>query len=236
MASNELFLNVFDTIVKDVNFYQHLQKSSNLIDKLDKVDGFFDQIKKIATMEQNFMLSDFVNYLNIIKENSIDITKDSIMGDLGGVKLMTAHHAKGLEFDNVFVIGANSNKWESKRINSKLKIIKEVYQTDDSKDEAEERNLFFVCLTRAKKQITITYCDNDQEGKNLIESAFVNEIKEEYKETCIPDIANQFQSERINFIPKQSKQYTIKDKELIKEIFSKNGLSVTAFNNYLECP
>ncbi len=110
MSSNELFLNVFDTIIKDVNFYQHLQKSDNVLDKLDKVDGFFDQIKKIATMEQNFMLANFIEYLNIIKENSIDITKDSILGDLGGVKLMTAHHAKGLEFDNVFVLGANSNK------------------------------------------------------------------------------------------------------------------------------
>lgn len=56
------------------------------------------------------MLFDFINYLNIIEENSIDINKESILGDTSGIKLMTAHHAKGLEFDHVFVIGANTNK------------------------------------------------------------------------------------------------------------------------------
>ena len=56
------------------------------------------------------MLADFINYLNIIKENSIDIDRESILGDTSGVKLMTAHHAKGLEFDYVFIIGTNTNK------------------------------------------------------------------------------------------------------------------------------
>jgi superfamily I DNA/RNA helicase len=56
------------------------------------------------------MLSDFINYLNIVEENSIDINKESILGDISGIKLMTAHHAKGLEFDHVFIIGTNNNK------------------------------------------------------------------------------------------------------------------------------
>jgi len=103
-------------------------------------------------------------------------------------------------------------------------------------EEREERNLFFVCLTRAKKQIFISYSDFDNDGKNLLPSAFINDIKDEYKENSIIDISSQLKNERINFIPKISKNENIKDKELIKEIFTKNGLSVTAFNNYLECP
>jgi len=178
----------------------------------------------------------FINYLGIIKENSIDINKDSILGDLGGVKLMTAHHAKGLEFDYVFIIGANNNKWEGKKVINKLKLIPEVYHISSGKDEGEERNLFFVCLTRAKKQIFITYNENDKSGKDLIASSFINEIKDEYKEFFSPEISEQFKNERLNFVEKQNKNYNIQDKDLIKEIFTKNGLSVTAFNNYLECP
>jgi len=105
-----LFLNLIDMIVKDVNFYNYLQTSHNIVDKIDKIDGFFDQIKRIAQSQPNFMLADFINYLNIIKENSIDIDRESILGDSSGVKLMTAHHAKGLEFDYVFIIGTNTNK------------------------------------------------------------------------------------------------------------------------------
>jgi superfamily I DNA/RNA helicase len=105
-----------------------------------------------------------------------------------------------------------------------------------NKDEGEEKNLFFVCLTRAKKQIFITYSENDKDGKDLIASSFINEIKDEYKESCSPEISEQFKNERLNFVEKQNKNYNIQDKDLIKEIFTKNGLSVTAFNNYLECP
>jgi len=56
------------------------------------------------------MLSNFINDLNTIIDNSIDISKDSILGDISGIKLMTAHHAKGLEFEYVFIIGANTNR------------------------------------------------------------------------------------------------------------------------------
>ncbi|MFA5230173.1 MAG: 3'-5' exonuclease [Candidatus Paceibacterota bacterium] len=96
--------------MKDVKFYNYLQTSNNIVDKIDKIDGFFDQIKRIAQPQRNFMLSDFINYLNIVEENSIDINKESILGDISGIKLMTAHHAKGLEFDHVFIIGTNNNK------------------------------------------------------------------------------------------------------------------------------
>ncbi len=235
LASNELFVRLFDVVVKDINLYEHLQKE-NFIDKLDKVDGFFDQIKKLTTMDQNLKLADFINYLKIIAENSIDLNKDSILGDLGGVKLMTAHHAKGLEFDYVFIIRANSNRWEGKRVPAKLKLIPEISLKAQTKEESEERNLFYVCLTRAKKQLFITHCDFDQDGKSLIESSFINEIKEEYKDIKMPDIGKDFREKRANFIQKPDKAYTLKDKELILEIFMKNGLSATALNNYLKCP
>jgi len=235
LANNEIFINLFNTILKDIQFYEYLQKKNYIIDKIDKIDGLFDQIKQMAQIEHNLKLSDFINYLDIIKENSIDISKDSILGDLSGIKLMTAHHAKGLEFDYVFIIGANHNKWEGKRVNNKLKLIPEVYQLNE-KEEGEERNLFFVCLTRAKKQIFITFFENDNDGKDLISSSFINEIKDEFKEVNNPDITEQFKNEKINFIVKENKNFTIQDKELVKEIFTKNGLSVTGFNNYLECP
>ncbi len=236
LSKNELFINFFDKLIKDINFYEYIQKSDNVVDKLDKLDGLFDQIKKITQMEDNFSLDSFIKYLDIIEENSIDINKDSILGDLSGVKLMTAHHAKGLEFDYVFIINANENKWEGKIVRDNLKLLPQVYNSSVEQEESEEINLFFVCLTRAKKEIYITYSENDSNGKNLIPSIFVNEIKEEFKELEAINNFEEFKKEHFSFISKPSKKYTIQDKELVKEIFTKNGLSVTAFNNYLECP
>ncbi len=236
-ASNELFINLFEQIIKDVSFYEYIQKSNNIVDKIDKIDGLFDQIKKLAQIDKTFFLADFIKYLDIVLENGIEVNRDSLLGDLSGVKLMTAHSAKGLEFEYVFIIGVVSNNWEGKRVSSKLKLIPEVYNLPiNDTDDDEERNLFFVCLTRAKKQLFVSFYETQSDGKNVVESAFINDIKDEYKDFEKLNLEEAFKKEHIHFVSSQTREASIKDKELIKEIFTKHGLSVTAFNNYLECP
>jgi len=118
-----------------------------------------------------------------------------------------------------------------------LKLIPEVYNLkDEDVDASEERNLFFVCLTRAKKQLFVTFYETQADGKSVVESAFINEIKDEYKEFEKLNLEEAFKNEKIHFMTSKTKEASIKDKELIKELFTQHGLSVTAFNNYLECP
>lgn len=62
-----------------------------------------------------------------------------------GVKLMTVHAAKGLEFDTVFIVGLEDGLFPHAR------------DGDDSVDQEEERRLFYVALTRAKKRAYLTY-------------------------------------------------------------------------------
>ena len=236
-STNELFINLFEKIIKDVSFYEYIQTCNNIVDKIDKIDGLFDQIKKLAQIDKTFFLSDFIKYLDIVEASGIDVNRDSLLGDLSGIKLMTAHSAKGLEFEYVFIIGATSNNWEGKRTVNKLKLIPEVYNLkDEDVDASEERNLFFVCLTRAKKQLFVTFYETQADGKSVVESAFINEIKDEYKEFEKLNLEEAFKNEKIHFMTSKTKEASIKDKELIKELFTQHGLSVTAFNNYLECP
>ena len=63
-----------------------------------------------------------------------------------GVLLITAHSAKGLEFSDVFVVGAEEGVFPHRR------------SLDSSADIEEERRLFYVACTRARKELSITYC------------------------------------------------------------------------------
>ena len=75
---------------------------------------------------------------------------------------MTMHGAKGLEFDTVFVIGANE------------KIMP--YKKAETVDEIEEeRRLFYVAMTRAKKRLVISYT-KEKNGKKMEASRFVGEV------------------------------------------------------------
>jgi len=62
-----------------------------------------------------------------------------------GVLLMTVHAAKGLEFDTVFVTGLEEGLFPH-----------EGNESDDQRDEEEERRLFYVALTRAKRCLVLT--------------------------------------------------------------------------------
>ncbi len=80
-----------------------------------------------------------------------------------GVALHTMHGAKGLEYDNVFIIGANEGNMPYK----KAKLPKEI---------EEERRLFYVAVTRAKKRLAICHT-RERNGKNISPSRFIFELK-----------------------------------------------------------
>lgn len=78
------------------------------------------------------------------------------------VSLITMHGAKGLEFDTVFIIESNEGVIPYK----KAKLDKEI---------EEERRMFYVAMTRAKKRLIISYVKN-KNGKELNPSRFVQEL------------------------------------------------------------
>lgn len=89
------------------------------------------------------------------------------------VLMMTLHSAKGLEFKNVFMIGAEEGVFPG---------MQAIY---DMNEMEEERRLAYVGITRAKKNLFMTAAARrmifGQTSYNRI-SRFVNEIPEEYKD------------------------------------------------------
>ena len=119
----------------------------------------------IRFMEENeeHSLSDYLENIALITDlDSYDQGEDRVV-------LMTMHGAKGLEFTNVFLVGAEENIFPSYR--SQL----------DMTEIEEERRLAYVAITRAKKRLFITHTrqrllyGNTQ--RNRI-SRFVKEIPE----------------------------------------------------------
>jgi DNA helicase-2/ATP-dependent DNA helicase PcrA len=79
----------------------------------------------------------------------------------GKIPIMTVHQVKGLEFDNVFVIGLNENS----------------FPLPNSRDLEEEKRLFYVALTRAKQGIYLSSSNFDHWGRPQAPSRFLNYLK-----------------------------------------------------------
>lgn len=79
----------------------------------------------------------------LIEEAALQSDQDELAEKLPAVSLMTVHASKGLEFDAVFVTGLEQGLFPSLR--------------DDTRDTEEERRLFYVAVTRARKFLYVTY-------------------------------------------------------------------------------
>ena len=83
----------------------------------------------------------------ILEDAALATDQDSLEGDPKGVRLSTVHASKGLEFDVVFVTGLEQDLFPHKAIDGKGR----------TRDDEEERRLFYVALTRARKKIYLTH-------------------------------------------------------------------------------
>ena len=83
------------------------------------------------------------------------------------IPIITVHQAKGLEFDTVFLAGIQNNTFPS-------------YMAIKEGNLAEEKRVFYVAITRAKKRLVITYNSQGKYGHRNEISQFINYIPKEF--------------------------------------------------------
>ena len=106
----------------------------------------FENIEELASVAARHDASSGKESIALfLAESSLASDQDEMdQGEKGGVTLMTAHAAKGLEFDTVFISGMEEGLFPHANMNEK------------DRDEEEERRLFYVAMTRAKERLFLT--------------------------------------------------------------------------------
>lgn len=122
----------YDEFLKEYAAYRKIS-SEDLFAVLEEI---WQNSKGYGTIKEWF--EHIESYGKMLKE------QNKKNGEKEGVNLMTMHAAKGLEFDTVFVIEANEGSCPYKKA------------TTDEEIE-EERRLFYVAMTRAKRKLVISY-------------------------------------------------------------------------------
>ncbi len=248
-SKNRGAMEAFEMIVYESGFIEAVLNHPTATEKLAKFHALFDLLKSFIERQKNYTLDDFFTYLDLMEEHDIAIRGKDTVRSPGRVRLMTAHGSKGQEFEYVFIMNAVDRKWGSRSHKESIKLPSKIYrgvaETADEKEEsdiADERNVFYVALTRAQKELFITMAENDRDGKEQLPTQFIAELKENILARLDATAYEKYFTEHrteIEFTPayvNNPRLPELKDKEFLNELFRTQGISVTALNNYLECP
>ena len=112
-----------------------------------KLLSSIDEYRSSASRDMFSAISEFISSSALY---GLDFLSSDMPSDEDTVNLMTLHAAKGLEFKHVYIIGLNRGAFPMIRARSK--------------DDEEEKRLFFVGITRAKDTLEISYYTNPEPG------------------------------------------------------------------------
>jgi ATP-dependent exoDNAse (exonuclease V) beta subunit len=245
------------TMLKDKNVEEIVKEVYRLIgvgvlgDEQDKdereiimnLNKFYELSKKHSELYEN-SLSGFIYYLDILSKLGIEV--DAVEIEEGGVRLMTLHATKGLEFKVVIVSNLAQKRFPIERYGRSslipLELFPEIKCNKDGKSDElileyekkhslmEERRLCYVAFTRAKENLFLTYA-LDYGGKKAFPSKFLDEIKFKKSE----DIA--FSEDRDDRWHEQeiTASHDEKKEKKEREILLKRTLSPSALLLFEEC-
>ena len=165
--------DIADLVIRETKIIDELRKDEspesivrveNIQELLNGIRDFIEDQKEIADSKNN--LSEFLSTVSLATDFDLDL---NLSQDF--VSLMSLHSSKGLEFKNVFIVGLEEDLFPS------------ALSYNTREDLEEERRLFYVGITRAKKNLYISYANSRYRWGKLIsceESRFIEEIDNDF--------------------------------------------------------
>lgn len=232
VAKNDSLVWGFNKIADESGFRAQLTALPEATEILPLFEALLRTVERFAEREKRATVADFLNHLAEARKHKVEIlTESNPSVGSNGVAIMTAHRAKGLEFDSVFILHANDGVWGGRRHRHDFNLPIFGKIADLSVDESDERRLFYVALTRAKKEVVIVYHQQGEDNRERLPSRFIAEIGSLHLEKIMAQGRSASGGRLAMSRPK-----LLADKNYLNALFLERGLSVTHLNNYLNCP
>lgn len=241
-SENKSMPELLETILRESGLLRQITESAQRVERLHRLRRFFDEVKRITARHPDLRLENLLKHFDRLILNNIQLVPQSLnVGEgVGSVRLMTAHKAKGLEFKHVFLPNLVDKHWGNSRRKSLIKLPACIIQAGNFEEEEngeDERRLFYVALTRAKRHLYLTYSES-KNGKEQLPSQFLAEINPSYLSPIAQDAALGPTGAHLMalFSPIKENSFTSQEEEYLRQLISELPITPTGLNNYLRCP
>lgn len=215
------------------------------VDPLDfaALQAFFDRVRYRAYEQPEFAFRHLLQDIALYEqpENSglrMSYSMPHIVDE--GVRLLTAHQSKGLEFETVFLVNFRESHWDKRRNPSGLSLPEDLLYGWEKEQKGfergqDERRVAYVAMTRAKKELVFTCAREISTGdkaRQVSPSAFFAEagpLPEREIPLKNPERASSLLLTQIRHIDEEMASF-------LRHRLQDFSLSVTALNHFLEDP
>ncbi|QIN79467.1 DNA helicase PcrA [Rubrobacter marinus] len=169
--------------VLDESGYRKELEAEGTVEAESRMENLVELVNAAAEYERVELEPSLDGFL---QEQALFSEADKLTGE-GRATLMTLHNAKGLEYDYVFIVGMEEGTFPHAR-------------SLDEQNLEEERRLFYVGITRARKALTLSYArirSTYGEREYQMPSRFLSEIPEELKAGSVPGVSRGAGSSRL---------------------------------------
>jgi DNA helicase-2/ATP-dependent DNA helicase PcrA len=202
--------------------------------KIKNIRIFFDKIRKFSELADDDSVYSFAKHLDLLRQVGDNPATAEAELEEDAVNVLTFHKAKGLEFPVVFMVSLIADRFPGRHRKEKIAIPDEILKEDLPEGEKyyqEERRLFYVGMTRAKKLLYMTWA-KDYGLKRLKKvSPFVLEALDL---PALPDAVQKASAlEEIRRYAPQASKSRVSQRIREKGVLN---LSYSQVDDYLTCP
>ncbi|HWA31960.1 MAG TPA: ATP-dependent DNA helicase, partial [Candidatus Paceibacterota bacterium] len=184
-------------------------------------------------------LEDFVIFLERLESYGEDIPI-AVFGADRGVRVLTLHGSKGLEFDFVWIAHLDEKSLYGARQGG-FTLPEELEARTEQADREVKKRELYVAITRAKRFCTLSYSKQSLTGAELHLADIVADIEEHFEKISAADTEeNILKKDPRDYVAKQEPEMKNTDLEDLKKIVARDyedrKVSVSLLNNFFECP
>lgn len=240
LALNCTLQECIDTIMKESGYLQRVMQLPDQVPLLNKINTLFTEVKKFNKSHPELSLAEFIERLQLLRQHGISLVAEPLYTTQEAVRLMTAHKAKGLEFEHVFIMRLTDHHWGNVRDWNRVPLPQGLVRHDViafQENNEDERRLFYVALTRAKQHIYLTYATHNQQNREQVPSLFLHELPAETIERTSTSASGEAALTRWQqLLLKRAAPVTPDIREWLASLLERYTMSVTHLNAYLACP
>jgi len=239
------------SLTSELNLYSLIQKmgSEFLLEDVKGHEELTLRVEVVRTMlhlvlmqiekTPKLTLKEFLEFIDRIESYGENIPLAVFSKD-EGVRVLTLHGSKGLEFDFVWIAHMDERSFSGSRKGG-FSVPESIEEKVVKKDQEVQKRELYVAITRAKRFCTVSYALHsytgfDQELAQVVADIEENFEKENSKETEEKILAHNPKAyvEKIE-IKKEALSLT-ELKEIVKRDYEDRKMSVSLLNNFFECP